>query len=266
ANLDRLARPYMSLEGITLQQGYELAEHRLETFDVDRVARDRFWGDRRWLDSLFAGSEDVSVREFLHRCAQHWTESVSMSDAAAACGERVPLATLFKKYVDAVSAKPRRLVFDRDTLHWVFRELADGLEGVEVGTLESRASGALPVWRHGGKEYVFGFESGTHWRKWQSIARAALGKGAEPYRVLVCPRTPELPRIPKPTWNVAKPDIERARASGRLLILELTRHRVVELYAAHDMSADALQGDIDRDPKEVAAFLRESLSEFWSEV
>lgn len=266
ASRDRLHQPYLTLEGISLQQGCELAEHRLGLFDVDRAGRDRFWGDRRWLEEHFASRNDVSVREFLHRCTHRWAESVASSDVAVTPAERVPLATLFEKYVDAVSAKPRRLVFDRDTLHWVVRELADGLDGVEVGTHDDRTGGALPLWRHGGKEYVFGFESGTHWKRWQNIARDALGGGTGRGRVLVYPRTYELPPIPKPTWNVVKPDIERARASGSLLILELTKHRVVELHAAHDMYADALQGDIDWNANDVLPFLRERLADFWREV
>lgn len=266
ASRDRLDRPYLTLEGITRQQGCELAEHRLGLFDIDRAGRDRFWADRRWLEEHFESSAEVSVRDFLHRCSHRWMECVARPDAAVAPAERVPLTALFEKYVDAVSAKPRRLVFDRDALHWLVRHLAEGLDGVEVGTLGERPKGGLPLWRHAGKEYVFGFESGTHWKKWHNIARAALGKSAEHGRVLVYPRTPELPRIPRPTWNVAKPDIERARATGGLLILELTKHRVVELYAAHEMYADALQGNIDWAVDDVVPFLRERLADFWREV
>jgi hypothetical protein len=262
ANLNRLAQPYLALEGISQQQGRELAEHRLESFEVDRASRDRFWGDGRWLEALFEKSKEMSVREFLHACSRRWAAELTVSRSEPAPPERVPLATLFKKYFDAVSAKPRRLVFDRDTFHWLVRELAAGRDDLEVDTVTGSNGTASPRWRHAGREFVFGFESGSHWKRWHKIARLATAK---PHRVFVCFRTPELSSIPKPTWNVAKPDIDNARRSN-LLILALSRHELVTLYAAHDLYADALQGDIDWSADEVAAFLRERLTDFWRSV
>jgi hypothetical protein len=265
ASRDRLANPHQVLEGISLQQGLELAEHRLGVFDVDRPTRDSFWGDRKWIEEIFAGSEQMSVREFLHECSGRWAERTTASAPEATPAERIALPTLFERYTDEVSAKPRRLVFDRDTFYWLVKELAVGLDGLDVDTLGPSDKGRFPRWRYAGKEYVFGFESGSHWKRWHNIARSALGNGAGPERILVYPRTPELPRIPKPTWKVAKPDIDAVRRT-RLLVLELKRPELVALYAAQELYADALQGDIDWSTEDVAAFLRERLANFWRSI
>lgn len=81
ANLDRLAQPYLMLEGITQQQGRELAEHRLESLEVDRASRDRFWGDGRWLEELFEKSKEMSVRDFLHECSHRWAAELTVTRA-----------------------------------------------------------------------------------------------------------------------------------------------------------------------------------------
>jgi hypothetical protein len=263
ANLNRLAQPYLTLEGISQQQGRELAEHRLESFEVNRANRDRFWGNGRWLEELFDQRKEISVREFLHACSRRWAAELTASVAELPpSSERVSLAMLFKKYFDSISAKPRRIVFDRDTFHWLVRELAAGRDDLEVDAVTGSNGAGSPRWRYAGREFVFGFESGSHWKRWQKIARSAMAKSN---RVFVCFRTPELPSIPKATWNVAKPDIDNARRSN-LLILELSRHELVTLYAAHELYADALQGDIDWSADDVAAFLREQLADFWRRV
>ncbi|MDZ7754475.1 MAG: hypothetical protein U5S82_23210 [Gammaproteobacteria bacterium] len=263
ASRDRLAMPYLFLEGVTIPQARELAAHRLAVFDLPEARRRAFWGDGRWLEGLSRDNPQMSVRMFLNACSRRWHHG---ADAAAPDPDagRVPLQTLFERYVDEVSAKPRRLVYDRDAFYWLVNELARGVAGISVDRVRAKSGEQLPRWRHDETRFVFGFESGNHWKRWHTIARTAMA-GAGRHRVLVYPRTPELPRIPKPTWKVAQADIEQARRSS-LLILELDRRVLVRLYAAHEFHADALQGDIEWSPEEVADFLRHALDDFWQSI
>lgn len=264
ASRDRLAAPLM-LEGITPRQGSELADHRLQLLGTPKEEIQRFWGDRKWLDGLFQENEEMSVRVFLHECSRRWRELGEQSAEPEPGGRKAPLPVLFKRHLDDISAKPRRLVYDRDTFYWLVSELADGVDGITVDKVSSKTGGHLPRWRLGDKQFVFGFESGNHWKRWHNIARSVLPGGRQQDSILVYPRTPELPGIPRETWKVAKPDIEQARRS-RLLILELDRHELVRLYAAHELYADAVQGDIDWTPEEVAGFLRGELAGFWRTI
>jgi len=253
------------LEGINLQQGIELVDHRLCVFDVDETRRERFWGDRQWFESLFQGSKEMSVRMFLHECSRRWIEGGEEIAKPESRSPRTSLLTLFKRYVDDISAKPRRLVYDRDTFYWLVNELAVGVEGMTVDKVTSESREHLPCWRNGDRQFVFGFESGNHWKRWHNIARSALTENEQNGRIRVYLRTPELPKIPKATWRVAKPDIEQAMRSC-LLILVLDQHELVRLYAAQELHADALQGDIDWKAKEVTDFLRQELADLWQSI
>jgi len=265
ASLGRLARPLV-LEGISATQGRDLIQHRLRLFEIPRARCDRFRGDEHWLDELFRERPQMSVRMFLHGCSRRWRETGDAApDTEVAGGDPPPLPVLFQRYIDEISAQPRRLVYDRDTFYWLVTELAAGVEGIRVDRLASGASEHMPRWWVGEKQLVFGFESGGHWKRWHNIARSVLEGGKRRGCILVYPRTPELAGIPKPTWKVASPDIERARRS-RLLILELDKLRLARLYAARELYADALQGDIDWQPEAVAEFLRQELADFWRSI
>lgn len=264
ASLDRLSRPLM-LQGINPEQGNALAEHRLWVFEVSDNEAERFRGDRQWMEALFEENPEMSVRLFLHECSRRWRRGGDATRGPRDDHTKTPLPALFGRYVDVVSATPRRLVYDRDTLYWLVSELAAGVDGVTVDKVSAKSSGQLPCWRHGDRQFVFGFESGNHWKRWHNIARSVLPGGRHQDDILVYPRTPELPGIPRDTWTVAKSDIDEARRT-RLLILELDRHELVRLYAAHELYADAVQGDIDWSPEEVAGFLRAELAGFWQRI
>jgi len=264
ASLDRLAKPLM-LEGVNPQQGGELGEHRMQAFDIPDGQRARFWGDGQWLEDLFRDNPEMSVRMFLHACSRRWAEVFEHVPEAGGGERRAPLSALFQRYVDDISAKPRRLVYDRDTFYWLVSELAAGIDGVTVDKVQSSSSVHLPRWRCGDKQFIFGFESGAHWKRWHNIARSVLEGGKRQDSIMVYPRTPDLPAIPKNTWKAAKADIDLAKRT-RLLILTLDKHQLVRLYAAHDLHADALQGDIDWQPEEVSEYLRHELSELWRSI
>lgn len=262
ASLDRLAKPLL-LEGIKPTQARKLAEYRMQ--GLKREQRDRFWGNGQWLEELFQTATEMSVRMFLHACSKRWAEVFEHGPPPGGGERPTPLATLFQQYVDDISAKPRRLVYDRDTFYWLVSELASGVKGLSVDKVASSSREHLPRWRYGERQFIFGFESGAHWKRWHNIARSVLEGGKRQDCILVYPRTPDLPTIPKNTWRVARPDIERARRT-RLLILTLDKHQLVRLYAAHEFHTDALQGDIDWQPQAVAEYLRGELSALWQSI
>ncbi|MGA8261942.1 MAG: hypothetical protein WB783_17150 [Arenicellales bacterium] len=264
ASLDRLSKP-MTLESIDLPQAIALVENRLRLLDVDVQAGGRFLGDRQWLQRLLSENPQMSVRMFLNECSRRWAGGGEEPTKPEPIRKRTPLATLFKRYIDDISAKPRRLVYDRDVFYWLVSDLAAGVQGITADRITSKSREHLPRWRHGNKQFVFGFESGSHWKRWHNIARSALAGGPDGNSILVYPRTPELSKIPRSTWNVAKADIEDARRS-RLLIVEVGMHQLVRLYAARELYADAVQGDIDWRPEEVAQFLRRELTDFWRSI
>lgn len=263
ANLDRLSLiPPLILEGISRTQGVELAEHRLVRSEKDALTKQGFWGDSQWLNELFSGTHAMGVRDFLKHCSSRWREVAGEHKPPPV----VPIDQVFRQYIDKVSAKPRRSEFDRDAFYWVITELAEGLEGVVIDKMKSKNSDNIPRWQYKDKVFVFGFEAGSHWKRWQTIARSALTNGPQTInRIFVCPRTPELPSIPKSTWIQAKDEILKAMQS-HLLVLQLDQHQLIRLYAAQELYADAVQGDIDRKVADVAAFLREELSDFWQSI
>lgn len=262
AHRDRLALPPLMLEGISKDQGIELAEHRLNSSEKDTLTKQVFWGDKQWLNELFRDTHTMGAREFLGHCSRRWQKMMEEPETPPT----VSLDSVFQEYIDKVSAKPRRTEFDRDTFYWLVTELAQGLQGVVIDKVKSQNSDNIPRWQCNGNTFVFGFEAGSHWKRWQTIARSALANDVQNgHRILVCPRTPELPTIPRPTWIVASDEILKAMQS-HLLVLQLNSHQLIRLYAAQDIYSDAVQGDIAWKPEDVASFLQEALTDFWQSI
>jgi hypothetical protein len=68
-------------------------------------------------------------------------------------------------------------------------------------------------------------------------------------------RTPDLKPIPRPTWGVAKTQINDARKQG-LRVVSLSLDEVCELHAARELYSNALQGNINYDAAEVLQWLK----------
>ena len=258
AQRDRVAKPALELEDLTQEQGKRLASYRLQDWLVTAPQALAFLGDEQWFACLFQDEPRMSVRLFLQRCREHWQHLV----VAPTPEPPTPLEDYFQRYQDKVNSEPRRLVFDRDTLHWIFAELAECLSDVAVERVEVRRGESLPQWRCGERRLVFGFESGYHWKTWQTIARKAqqpVDNGAEV--IWVYPRTPELPTVPG-EWKCA--DEIQAAIAGRLRVLVLDRDCMVKLWAAYDLYSDAVQGDIPYAADEITRFLQRALDDFWA--
>ncbi len=252
ADLDRFARPFLSLEGIDRSQAEALIQLRVEAAGAD-AERVRAFRAGNWLDELFPTERNrIGARQLLQKCKERWDNSP----------ERLtPLPEVYDEHRQKLLAAPKRHLYERDTLQWLVEEAAKGLEGLEIESLDDKH---FPVkWQLPSRVCYFGFADGAHWKQWRAIAQAAVVRchaGGRPAKVVYF-RTPEQRPIPNPEWNCAG-EIDAAKAKY-LQILELTVEDIAELYAAKELFADAAQGDIGYSADEVLAFLREKLAPWW---
>jgi len=254
AHLHRLQTPFFALDGITPDQGGRLVTLRLGVWKLDEASIHRFV---ELVRARFPATAPMGIRTFLQQCRDVWQGFIQAPEGPP---ERLP--ALFAKYCDEMSAQPRRLRFDRDALYWLVAEVAQDLPGLSVATLRNRRGQAVPHWRSDGRDILFYLEAGTHWKTWLSIAQTSKSYCEKhPHTRLVCLRTPELRAIPG-NWKSAG-EIHAAQRDGHLHILVLTQPQLIEIYAARELYADAMQGDIAFTPQEVLDFLRDRLAPLW---
>ena len=157
--------------------------------------------------------------------------------------------------------KPKRLLFDPDTLLWLVQEAAKCVPGLTIEP--HRGENIILVWKSGVRQTLFGFESGSHWKRWQVICREAASCFQATKARTVFFRTPELGPIPG-RWKVAD-EIESAKKSY-LEILCLTKPEVAELYAARELYAEAMQGNIPFSGDEALRLLAAKLNPWWERL
>jgi hypothetical protein len=99
-------------------------------------------------------------------------------------------------------------------------------------------------------------KGGDHNARWRAIAREAIAlAGSAKHFGAAVFRTPDLKPIPRPTWDVAKTQINEARKKG-LRVVPLSLDEVCELHAARELYSNALQGNINYDAAEVLQCLK----------
>ncbi len=257
AYLNRLSDP-LELESLNKAQAMELIDQRFDGLNMEGE-KIRFFGDRQWLDELFADRSDMGIREFLQRCNNRWrvlsggkTESKPLIDE------------FYRKNTEEIKTQPKRLVFDPNTFHWLVREAAAGLPDLSVEKYKSQKGYFTLVWKLEAQEIFFGFESGSNFKRWQAIAREAkLHYDVSHKAKAVFFRTPELPEIPG-KWKIAE-EIEAAKKQY-LHIIRLQKADLAGLYAGYDLYMDAMEGNIPFQRHEVLVFLRKQFSAFWDRI
>jgi hypothetical protein len=114
----------------------------------------------------------------------------------------------------------------------------------------------------------FTFEGGDHWKRWQSIADEALmmarARGKRAFLSYVF-RTPDLTRIPRPSWVAAKPTLDEASKHG-FHIVELTLDQVCEIHAARELYSNARQGNIAYSGTETLLWLQAHFALFLKDL
>ncbi|MBF0101561.1 MAG: hypothetical protein HQK77_11700 [Desulfobacterales bacterium] len=259
----------MELEGVNKEQSTELLNLRLKSYeDSDPESVELFYKKEfsDWLTDLFQDKNQLGIREFLSRANIRW---LSLNDEETSEKiEHLPLIDYYQKCIDELESHPKRMVFDPNIFYWLVSEVSSGLSVIVPNTYVSARGYFTFQWHIPDPRYYFniiyfGFESGSNWRKWESIVReATIHYDADSHIKVILFRTPELASIPSPTWKIA-PIFDNAKETY-LHIMEVSLPDLVSIYAGYDLYMDAQEGNIPYFPKAVLEFLREQYQGIWN--
>ena len=259
---DRLS-PEIRLEGINIQGARELIEERLTDCAVDPENVQRFFAGN-WLKQVFTPIPELGVRALLMRAGEHFRTLTHPSTPPA---PRPTLDDLFQLELNGVRSKKALQAYNQDCLMWFAKDVGQAIEGVSVGRTSGRRYFSF-AWNWPDRCVYFAFEGGDHWRRWRAIADEAVGmaqaSGERRFLAYVF-RTPDLARVPRPSWAVAKPTFDKANSQG-FRIVGLTSEQVCELHAARELYSNALQGNIVYSGPETLAWLQAHFASFLADI
>ncbi|MES0337133.1 MAG: hypothetical protein SFH39_12365 [Candidatus Magnetobacterium sp. LHC-1] len=260
ANLARLCKPPILLQGMVEKQAEELIDKRLkEAKCEDKKAA--FIDKGSFLKNLFEGESEIGVRKILTECNRRWIQIVNIPPP--------PLPTIKELYDNYVEKeKQETIVFKPDTFYWLVKEAASGLTGLKISEYKGQKRWLTLRWVLGERKFYFGFEAGSHHFTWQAIAHEAnrLFAHDKNTKVVMFRITPDLPKIPAPTWKKIGEEINAAKEKS-LHIIELEDiEKIAKLYAAHILYNDSYAGDVPFPPDEVLRFIFGELAFFWEEI
>ncbi len=263
ADQDCFRSPYIALEGLNRTQGEELVKSRLHVCEMGDPWASTFL-DPQWLRQTFPHEHSrLGARHFLQLCQKRWVFLPNGNTPGESSDEPVrrSLEDYYKGYKEELQNKSKRLLFDPDTLLWLVQEPAKTIPGLVIEPY--RGENIVLSWLTGTRRTLFGFESGAHWKRWQVITReAARCFDADGARTVFF-RTAELSPIPG-RWRIAE-EIERAKETY-LHILVLAKEEIAELYAARELFAEAVQGNVPFSGDEVLTFLGLQLKPWWERL
>jgi hypothetical protein len=264
--LPHLAAPHcdridaqLPLEGIRLEGARELIVERLRDYDLDAEDTIRFFGDG-WLEKVFNPLPELGVRVILMKAAERFR-------MLAAPGKPQPrphtLDDLFRLEVNDVRSKSALIAYNQDSCMWFVKDVGRGLDGVSIERPLNRRYFSLE-WIWSDRRVCFAFEGGDHWKRWGSIADEVLAlsreRGGRQFLSYVF-RTPDLKKIPRPSWVAAKPKLDAANQNG-FRIIDLTLEEVCEVHAARELYSNALQGNISYSGDETLVWLQKHFAPF----
>jgi hypothetical protein len=247
------------LEGIRNDGARELVTERLKEYGLGANDIAKFFGDG-WLEQVFNPIPELGVRELLMRAGERFR-------TLAHPGKPPPplpsLDDLFQLEINGVRSKKALMAYNQDSLMWFAKDMGQGLAGVSIGRLLNRRYFSLE-WSWSDRWVCFAFEGGDHWKRWQSIAAEvstmARARGERAFLSYVF-RTPDLKKVPRPSWLAAKPNLDAAHKHG-FRIIELTPEEVCEVHAARELYSNALQGNIAYSGAETLAWLQSHFALF----
>jgi hypothetical protein len=254
----------LRMEGIKIDGARELIVARLKEYECSESEISAFLADN-WLESLFSQVPELGVRAVLMRAADHFRTLARPPYTPSPPDPSID--ELFQIEVNGIRAKKALLAYNQDCLMWFAKDIGHGLAGASIQRTDQRRYFSLE-WGWPDRQVCFAFEGGDHWKRWQSIGNEALamarGRGA---RTLLCYvfRTPDLPRVPRATWTVAKATLDEAKANG-FHIVDLSLDQVCELHAARELYSNALQGNIAYSGPETLAWLQTRFATFLNEI
>jgi hypothetical protein len=258
----RLSRE-IRLEGIDKRGAHELISERLSSCALSPDNVVQFFADD-WLDQVFTPLPVLGVRALLMRAGDHFE---TLAHPGAAPTPRPTLDDLFQLELNSIRSKKALQVYNQDCLMWFAKDIGQAINGVSVGRTAGRRYFSFE-WTWPDRCVYFAFEGGDHWRRWKAIADEALAlakaRGERRFLAYVF-RTPDLARVPRPSWAVAKQTLEAANSQG-FRIVELTPDQVCELHAARELYSNALQGNISYSGAEALAWLQARFAAFLTDI
>jgi hypothetical protein len=255
ADLERILLPPLTLDGINRAQATELARLRLQAAGADPARLMPFLAGP-WMNEMFpAPTSQIGARRFLQICQQRWENAPT---------RELTLQEHYERQCAEILKSPKRLVFNPDALQWLIEVAACGLPGVQVLSLEERYFSVQ--WTTPQRICLFGFVPGSHWKQWRTIARISSERNrvSDPPTKCVFFRAPDDAPIPGAHWQV-RDEIDAAKRES-LHLIKLTNDDLSTLYAARELFADAVQGDIAYTSDEVLQFLHERLRSWWDRL
>ncbi|CAL75284.1 hypothetical protein BRADO1390 [Bradyrhizobium sp. ORS 278] len=262
AHRDRFSQE-IALEGITKAGARELIENRLTLCGMQPRDAARFFSDA-WLDDLFSTLTELGVRALLMRAEDRFT-ALARPDAAPPSPQT--LDDLFQIELNNIRSQKALQVYNQDCLMWFAKDVGQAMTGVKAGRTSGRRYFSFE-WRWPDRRVYFAFEGGDHWRRWKAIADEAIAlsgpQSGRPALTYVF-RTPDLARVPRPSWAVAKATMDQAGRHG-FRIVELTLDQVCELHAARELYSNALQGNIAFSGPATLAWLQTRFAPFLADI
>jgi hypothetical protein len=260
AHRDRFSEPHL-LKPLSRLEAEELIDLRLKSCSPPEAAMRRL-KDPKWLDSVFVGARGIPAREFMKLCRLRW------DGRAVADVQRRPIAEIYQEYLAEFLANPHWLKFDPDTFRWLVQGPFITGSDIACKPISLRNGYFELMWQKGDNtELIFGFlHEGQHnqWKKIAQITEEWVSGKSRKLTKGVFFRTPELSKVPKPSWKAAVEIIERALRRNLELIM-LTREETARLYSARDLYNEALAGNADGySGSEVLEFLGDELGA-WQE-
>ncbi|GLH80280.1 hypothetical protein SSBR45G_51890 [Bradyrhizobium sp. SSBR45G] len=262
AHRDRFSQE-IALEGINKAGARELIEARLRHCEMAAGDVARFFADN-WLEDLFSTLVELGVRALLMRAEDRF-RALARPDAAPPPPQT--LDDLFQVELNNIRAQKALQAYNQDCLMWFAKDVGQAMTGVKVGRTSGRRYFSFE-WRWPDRSVYFAFEGGDHWRRWKAIADEAIAMATAQgdRRILAYVfRTPDLARVPRPSWAVAKATMDKASGHG-FRIVELTADQVCELHAARELYSNALQGNIAFSGPAALAWLQARFAPFLADI
>jgi hypothetical protein len=251
------------LEGINIRGARELITERLNECAVSPNDIARFFAED-WLCDVFSLLPELGVRTVLTRAGERFQ---TLAHPRTQLPPRPTLDDLFQVELNGIRAKKALQAYNQDCLMWFAKDVGQAIKGVSVARTTTRRYFSFE-WNWPDRCVYFAFEGGDHWRRWKAIADEAIAmaqaSGERRFLAYVF-RTPDLTKVPRPSWAAAKASLDKASSQG-LRIVGLTNDQVCELHAARELYSNALQGNIAYSGPETLAWLQKRFAAFLADI
>ncbi|MDD2676414.1 MAG: FtsK/SpoIIIE domain-containing protein [Methylacidiphilaceae bacterium] len=246
--------PKLCLQGLNESQARILVERRLRRSEVDAAKAERFLAGA-WLPEFFRNAKTRGIRLFLKRAEVQWERWEAQTPPEQ---EPTTLPHCYDQIVDRMRETPP--AFDPDALQWLLREGGRSLPDWEPEEpYLGRKKHLLLRWKRNGTSVGFGWQAGSHWKRWEAIARETEEEAEQPTgcRRSIFLRSFDQSPIPNPGWKAAEAICLACRGPMRILVLDTNSW--IRLAALHELHAKVLEGDLDFPREKTLAFVREQL-------